>query len=437
MPYEILKNGLINASPYDFQDPDIDPECASPGYDDDQMTSGHYQKHAQNTLRQFMQVGASLSDILAPIADYMPTDEPDYEKHQNGESTEDILGTNLALALSIPAPDYAQLYKYAHRLFDSHAGKDVEFAYERSAMPLLNYNVVNAYKILRGLKDSDWELVGLAGNKNLLLKIAVAGEDCEMKNRLLQTLDEDTPFDAHIGKLLAYTNYDAFSQIRRDHSQGQVILMSEVSERISEQMLALEGKSSLVVARMNGVIDTNAPVTGCIMSQNMGVQLIDRDLRHLPRYQEYLSLYADDVMIDLCETVKRCSSVTVCEERKKVMAQLVNDLMSHGITLQHFVLRGFAGFSKARFLDTVSAPGSSYFACLRMLMNTNETAGKPLYQSFITKLMKDVPAEDIIKAARNDDDLKSAYESTGHRVLLEHISNHITIESILTSELGL
>ncbi|MDT8925122.1 hypothetical protein RBE51_20230 [Pseudomonas taiwanensis] len=447
MTYIVLTNGLACLNPDDFRFTDPILENAAPGFRLEQMLNGFIQHQAQRSLRAFANAHASLEQIFSGMElkapnltsvgykpDEVPLSRKDIEDRQD-----EIVGMNLAMALSIPAPDYERLLAYTDFICQGDAGKNVKQVMEDASFPLQDYNLLNLYKILRSRPTEKWcaGATNPSYHKMELLRLAIACDDPGMTRRLECLFYDNDKIDIEVAELLAETPFDALSQVRFEHSCGKSMLMSEVRARIRLQLAVFEDQPSLYTVRVpvESARRGDEPDIGYANEESFRKPLIDRALHHIPRYQEYLAQNTQAVMIDLCTTLNRARA-PACHARKTVISQLLTDLQTHGITFKELVIKGIRGKSAAEYVDRLDQPGGGYIDCIRDLLQERHLNEYPLKAFLISELCKQLPVEDILMAARNDQELSSAHKATGNPIFLEHLSS-LGIESHLSESLGL
>lgn len=445
MSYTLLANGLLRLPHDDFKF--IDASGGSPGYFSEQMLSGYIQKQAQTALRNLMHQGASFYSIASSsllnedelrmqgFSDEMIKTKNDNLRHEINE----IVGVNLAMALSIPADDYLDLHDYAYDVTDEPGSGNSDQILNEVKIINIEYNLLNFYKILRSLKDENWRVLEKSPSyhRRSLTQIAVLCDDALMIRRLESIYYESEDLDVKVAALLADMPYDAMSQVRFETSQPKGILMSEIRARIDNQMEALEHVHPRVaLTQLDSSKTGDEPDIGHFDLSEIGVRSIDRAIDRLPRYHEYLECNAHEVMKDIWLTLNR-SEAPACAERTSVLSRLLKDLEAHGITMKELVLRGIKGMSNPEFMDNLDRPGGGYIASIRVLLeDLKRTSERPLKRFMIAETLKKVPAEDVLMAARNDSELSSAFEHTGNKTFLEHMS-HQGVEDRLSHDLGL
>lgn len=444
----VLNNGLLHLDPEHFKYTDPVPENAAPGFRLEQMNNGFLQRQTQEALRVFAKNNASLDDIFSSMdpdwrtlvleEDYCP-DELSLLRKDIEINKEKIVGMNLAMALSIPAPDYERLLGYTNFICQGAAGNVVKQIMEDASFPLQDYNLLNLYKILRSRPAEKWHSgpTNPGFHKLELLRLAIACDDPAMTRRLECLFYDNEKIDIEVAELLAETPFDALSQVRFEHACGKPMLMTEVGARIRLQLAVFEDEPALHAVRVR--LEPNRmgdePDIGYASNESFNKRLIDRALHHLPRYQEYLAQNTHAVMIDLCTTLNRATA-PACNARKAVLTRLITDLQVHGITFKELVIRGLCGKSAAEYVDRLDQPGGGYIDCIRELLQGKRHKGYPPKEFLVSELLKQVPAEDILMAARNDQELASAHKATGNTMFLERLSSQ-GIESHLSESLGL
>jgi len=444
----VLTNGLVHLNPDDFKFTDPDPENAAPGFRHEQMLNGFMQRQAQEALRVFAKNNTSLDEIFSSMEldwrtlvhkeDYCPAELSLLRKDIEA-SKEDIVGMNFAMALSIPAPDYERLLAYADSICQGTPGNTVRKVMEEASFPLQDYNLLNLYKILRSRPTEKWQsgATNPSYHKLDLLRLAIACDDPAMTRRLECLFYDNEKIDIEVAELLAETPFDALSQVRFEHACGKPMLMTEVRARIRLQLAVFEDEPALhaVRVRLEPGRMGDEPDIGYASEEGFKKPLIDRALHHLPRYQEYLAQNPRGVMIDLCTTLNRAKA-PACNARKSVLSRLITDLQTHGITFKEVVIRGLCGKSDAEYLDRLDQPGGGYIDCIRELLQGKRHKDYPLKAFLVSEMLKQLPTEDILMAARNDQELSSAHKATGNPIFLERLSSQ-GIESHLSESLGL
>ena len=447
VPYAAFKNGLMSLPPEDFMFSDIEPDNGSPGFATAEMGDGTLQQRVLEAVQGLMQAEATLPEILGALAEdrlkntstppsliyaksggYFPKNPSEYEAES--------LGVNLAIALTIPSKNYSSLQNYVDSLLNHAAGTAVKSGYSSCIEGLRGFNQINHYKILRIIPDSSWDIQVPAEHlRRDFLKLAIAGDDCAMVDRIGRLFKDYENFDLEVGKALASTQYDAMSQVRHEHSFDKEILMTEVSERVFNQISALESPNVLVRTHMGHVVNDDQPAFGYMNTHVMGVPIVNQGLRHLPRFDEYMSGHAVYVMNNLCVTLDR-SRTPACSERKAVVSLLLQELVNHGISFKEIVLKGFNRLSPAEYEDVLDQTGGAYMASIRSLLSARNHADYPLRKFAMAEMIRSVPLDDVLMAARHDADLKTAYEFTGSKLFLDRMTPR-GVESALASDLGL
>jgi hypothetical protein len=420
----------------------------SDAFDHERYQNGEFQLGAQAAVRASLAAGHSMSELMATLK----ADQEDvlsrgyghgqvarYDRQLPGDL--EILGTNLALALSIPAPDHAALTAYVRALLCTLKMERCERNFNTCQHELFNHNSLNLYKIIRNLPVQTWSEVTTVGtHKEELLTLAVAMDDQAMVDKVATLYSSYTDIPSKIQYELGRLQFTPLSQVRNNLHGEKIITFEEIHLRLKHQIDALEDEmdGGDLYRPLDASSLDDEPVLGAFTSRNLIIDVTDRKDHLLPRYEQYMSRCAAELANLFVLALKRRDN-PLSDEHQTVAVRLLNEFERFGVSREVLFWKHYEQKSQAFLLDLEEAPGRGRTQYLRELMGGEKLLikhGRNGCTFILSELLRREPIEDILLAAKNDEQLSGAYAATGQQVFLERMSGPGR-ENRLQSDLGL
>lgn len=441
-----LINGMhmLNAGPF-FKNGDDD---RSDVFDHERYQSGEFQLSAQAAVRASLAAGHSMLELMATLkVDPEDAARKGYDHHQRATfdrkliDAQDVLGANLALALSIPAPDHAALTAYVRALLRTLKMEKCEREFNTCQHELFNHNNLNLYKIIRNLPVQTWPEVTTVGTyKEELLTLAVAMDDQAMVDKVATLYSSYTDIPSKIQYELGRLQFTPLSQVRNNLHGEKIITFEEIHQRLKHQINALEDEmdGGDLYRPLDASTLDDEPVLGAFTSRNLIIDVTDRKDHLLPRYEQYMSRCAAELADIFVLALKRRDN-PLSEDHQTVAVRLLNDFERFGVSREVLFWKHYEQKSQAFLFDLEETPGRGRTQYLRELMAGEKLLlkhGRNGCTFILSELLRREPIEDILLAAKNDEQLSGAYAATGQQVFLERMSGPGR-ENRLQSDLGL
>jgi hypothetical protein len=416
--------------------------------------------HCRSIMREYMARGSSFGDILGDMHDNACDDECQ-RIYQEPLDVMPAIGCNMALALSIPGPDWLELFQYCQRL-DGEMERE-EFACGMAELARLN--PVNAYSILRDCPTEQWQspckIMGFGQDK--LLKMAVLFDDLEMVLRIGAD-QSPTAFEYQVDRALAGFQFDPFARIRAWHNAVGGISMTEHYARAKHQAKALETwhgrpdvffsgqktddnpKQYRLVPKALPIQVTHtthqgnrlvsAALPGSFDLEQYAVKGSDHMGRRLPRHAAFMQDLANEVAsLYFSDMNKRIDDMS--DDVKATLNLLVEDFEAHGMPMEKLYFKHVMLLNPGTVceLGQSSALRSAY---VKALLKSSSIINNGLRSTgqFMALLLKRVPIAEIEEHATTDQQLQSAYDATGNRLFLNKMTEKAQ-EHQLQSDLGI
>lgn len=381
--------------------------------------TGELQRYCQNALRRYMLDGPAntmKADGAAINQEAPLSNLPPYT-------------FQVALALSIPAPDFEQLFEFAEIMLED---PDILDSWFRNIPSYVPFNACNLYRLPAIDLDYLRRHFGLR-SENLLAYI-VETDDIVMAKKIYDELHD--PFSSNspaygqtkILRVLASQPFEE-SKIRQWITPSQPISLHELHLRLKAQMRALE------------IEPATAP--------NAAKRPLDHEIYKLPRYREYLERQTNDFGVSFWIGLGNINMQTPQAVILPLVKRLLGDLLDTLGTGRHRFFLERHGIRLSPWIsdleDDPDALMANYFEqAFHMYRESKDMSGAseatlvPNYISrtwasaFILRESIDV----IMKNCRDDQDLEVAYKITGKNMFLEAMSDRGT-EQLLSDDLGL
>ncbi|MDT8925165.1 hypothetical protein RBE51_20445 [Pseudomonas taiwanensis] len=405
--------------------PDIYPRQAIqaghelPDYLQAAAETGDLQQYCQNALRRYMLDGPANTmktdgaavDQVAPLSNLPP------------------YTFQVALALSIPAPDFEQLFEFAEIMLED---PDILDSWFRNIPSCVQFDAYNLYRL--PTIDLDYLKRHFGLRQEQVLAHIVENDDVAMAMKIHEELHDPlnnrSPVygQAKILKALAELPFTE-SKIRKWITPNQPISLHEIHMRIKAQMRALEIEPTII--------------------PTIGKRPLDLEVYKLPRYQEYLDRQATEFGVSFWVGLGNVKMQTPQSDILPLVNRLLGDMLDslgdgrHRFFLERHGIRISPWISDLE--DEPDALLANYFEqAFHLYLSTqdmtkaSDTSMVPNYLSraWASAFILREPMEVIMKNCRNDQDLEVAYKITGGKVFLEAMSDRGT-ERLLSDDLGL
>ncbi|AYG47839.1 hypothetical protein DV532_26510 (plasmid) [Pseudomonas sp. Leaf58] len=392
-----------------------------PDYLEAAARKGDLQRYCQNALRRYMLDGPANTmktdgaavDQVAPLSNLPP------------------YTFQVALALSIPAPDFEQLFEFAEIMLEN---PDILDSWFRNIPSCVQFDAYNLYRL--PTIDLDYLKRHFGLRQEQVLAHIVETDDVAMAMKIHEELHDPlnnrSPVygQAKILKALAEIPFTE-SKIRKWITPNQPISLHEVHMRIKAQMRALEIEPSMTIVQ---TFEKRPP---------------DYEVYKLPRYQEYLERQANEFGVSFWVGLGNVKMQTPQVSILPLVNRLLEDLLDtlgtgrHRFFLERHGIRISPWISDLE--DEPDALMANYFEqAFHLYRNSkdmskaSETTMVPNYLSraWVSAFILREPRDVIMKYCRNDQDLEVAYKVTGSIAFLDAMSDRGT-ERLLSEELGL
>jgi hypothetical protein len=417
-------------------------------FDHERYQSGEFQLGAQAAVRASLAAGHSVLELKQTLK----ADQEDVLSRGYGHGqiasydrvlpgNQEVLGANLALALSIPAPDYAALTAYVRALFKTLKMERCEREFNTCQHELFNHNSLNLYKIIRNIPVQAWPELSTVGTyKEELLTLAVAMDDQAMVDKVATLYSSYTDIPSKIQYELGRLQFTPLSQVRNNLLGEKIITFEEIHLRLKHQIDALEDQmdGGELYRPLDASTLDNEPVLGAYTSRSLIIDVTDRKDHLLPRYEQYMSHCAAELANTFVLALKRRDN-PLSEEHQAVVVRMLNDFERFGVSREVLFWKHYEQKSQAFLLDLEETPGRGRTQYLRELMGGEKLLikhGRNGCTFILSELLRREPIEDILLAAKNDEQLSGAYAATGQQVFLERMSG-AGRENRLQSDLGI
>ena len=405
--------------------PDIYPRQALvaghefPDYLQVAAATGELQRYCQNALRRYMldgpantmkADGAAINQV-APLRNLAP------------------YTFQVALALSIPAPDFEQLFEFAEIMLEN---PDILDSWFRNIPGCVQFDAYNLYRLPS--IDLTYLKRHFSLRQEQVLAHIVETDDVAMAMKIHEELHDPlnsrNPVygQAKILKALAEIPF-ADSKIRKWITPNQPISLHEVHMRIKAQMRALE------------IVPTLIPT--------LEKRPLDHEVYKLPRYQEYLDRQATEFGVSFWVGLGNVKMQTPQSDILPLVNRLLGDMLDtlgagrHRFFLERHGIRISPWISDLE--DEPDALLANYFEQAFHLYRNSQDMSKASDTSMVPNYLSRAwasafilrePREVIMKNCRSDQDLEVAFKVTGSKVFLEAMSDRGT-ERLLSDDLGL
>lgn len=381
--------------------------------------TGELQKYCQNALRRYMvdgleddlkRDGAAINQV-SPVSDLAP------------------YTFQIALALSIPAPDYGQLAEFAEIIVGDLS--IVETWYPN----LPHFISIDPYVLYLMPSMTLAKLKKFFGmGQEQVLKHAAETDDLLTAKKIFAEIHapfrDVAPIDAKIKLLSSLANIPfQDSKIRQWLTPNQSISLHELHLRVKRQFQALEAGHKF---RPSSESDS-----------------LDHGIADLPRYQEYLARHAEEFGISLWAGLGGIppeATAAVFSITKRLVSDLVEAL---GDNRHRFFLMRKGSRISTYISDLEDEPNSllrEYFThAVQSYKNPvgqttkdpfSENSTNILIKEFVAAFIRKEPVHKILKYCTEDESLQMAYKATGNKKLLEAMSDR-GHESMFSEDLGL
>lgn len=411
-----------------------------------EFLDGSIQRSAQEVVRDCMERDMKYLEI----SEEMRADTRAYPQ-------EFIINCNMAYALSIPAPDWSDLYSYCKEITDSvdngYPGFEVLM---REISP---YNLANTYAVFIG---ADYGVLPqLKADLNYtdydVMRLAVLFDDDKILNKIIAASESPLTTGASVDQILASFVIDPFSAIRMSRAPENGVTVGELYARTKNQISAtmheavtIEGFMSETPAlqyRMAAQLRPEAikcpqtgasylkPSIGTLRAEDLKVPGIDHKLHSLPQFSDFVGKFKIEILQLLSECINSNIN-SIPDEGSSILADIVKTLNQHGISGKNIFLQIFSKLTpgQAAFMENENQfPDDEY---LKFLLNFNETyidKNKSSETNFLVKA--EAPAA-FKRLDLSDEELKAAYRIFGDRDFLSKMSDP-AVESKLGVDLGL
>ncbi|WP_410951082.1 hypothetical protein [Pseudomonas sp. S1(2024)] len=405
--------------------PDIYPRQALqaghelPDYLQAAAETGELQQYCQNALRRYMlhgptntmkSDGAAINQV-APLSNLAP------------------YTFQVALALSIPAPDFEQLFAFAEIMLED---PDILDSWFRNIPGCIQFDAYNLYRL--PTIDLDYLKRNFGLRQEKVLAHIVQIDDVIMAKKIHDEFND--PFNStnpvygrtKILKALAEIPF-AHSKIRQWITPNKPISLHEIHMRVKVQMRTLEIETTTI--------------------SNCDKRPLDHEVYKLPRYQEYLQRQTSEFGVSFWVGLGYVKMQTPQADILPLVSRLLGDLLDtlgagrHRFFLERHNIRVSPWISDLE--DEPDTLLAHYFEqAFHLYRNskdtskTSETATVPNYlcRTWASAFILREPRDVIMNNCRSDHDLEVAYKVTGSKAFLEAMSDR-GAERLLSDDLGL
>lgn len=397
-----------------------------------ELLNGTLQRQCQDALRQHR----LNDDSASTIVDIILSDLSDKGGPEgNAELKWKIFFHNIGYALSAPCDDYEEMFGYI--LGFGYSEQTLREVVETTRW-IKESNIINPYLAFRCAPVELWAemnpLFDYVIKQDFISLIAIF-DDVEMAKKLdrFDPKLTDALIDAQ-----ALVPFDPMSQLRGWFQAPHGISMREVEERIKAQFAALSSTANMMGKTMYKLapelLGDYSFQAGMFNKKSLSVNSKDHLLRLLPRYHEYLKTNGET----LAELIG--SAITSMDNQLMhpgIMALLINDLQSSNITNERFLFQYYEKHSAGAYMDLQDKPDVLRERYMRALLSCKGAVDYGYaYGAVFEKLLSLESYDDIIKYAKSDEELASAYKVTHNKDILEMMSKS-AISDQLSSDLGL
>jgi len=420
---------------------------------------GSLAENCRSILRQYMVRNANYADILSDMQDDACNAEC---QRIYGKSLDPMpaIGCNMAIALSIPGPDWPELFQYVQQLHEEKEAE--EFTYAMAELAKLN--PVNAYSILRDCPQEYWTIPCrlMRFDQNKLLKMAVLFDELDMVLRIAGDQSE-ADFEYKLDRALAGFQFDPLSRVRAWRNAVDGISMTEHYARAKHQAKALETWHGKTDVFFHGFKEDDNPkqyrlmpdalpertthatplgnrlastaLPGSFDLEQYAVKGSDHMGRLLPRHKAFMQELAHEVAtLYFCGMNKRIEDMS--DDVKATLNLLVEDFRAHGMSLEKLYFRYVMPMNPGTVCELAQSTAlRNAFVKAALKSSTLTSNGLKSIGQFMSLLLSKVPVAEIERHATTDPQLQSAYEATGNRLFLNKMTEKAQ-EHQLQSDLG-
>lgn len=407
---------------------------------------GSVQLNAQAAIRRCMQRGQSFKQI----SDEMGEETRNYTQDH-------IINCNIAYALSIPAPDWNEMYRYSITIGRDYDNEFLDFNYMLKEVSKLN--LANTYAVILDVEDSSRAdlLKDLAFSDVDVLRLALLFDDEDTVHQLTQRAKSQLVARAAIDRNLALFKFDPFSKVRVAMDVSDGVSMGELFERTTNQILAI-GKTReggykffdknprhqyriapehlpVTVKCPTSGVSYRKPSTGLLRTEDLAIDGVDKKLHQYPQFPRFLVHFKHEIS-ELIATTVGAERDPINPEFNCILASIAKAMDQQGMSMQHYFMKYCASLSSGEILDILDREALTRPQYLGALLNYN---GKVDFTSYANKssfLILAESAEAFKGLDLNDDQLNTLYKHFPDKAILEKMSDQ-GVERQLGIELGL
>lgn len=448
--FKAYSNGMTLAGILDPLDPSM-PDQYHPNKFGELTTlpeflDGSIQRDAQAALRDCMNRRLEYLDI----SNEMRNETRAYPQ-------EFIINCNMAYALSIPAPDWSDLYSYCKESTEHIQNYFPEF--ELLMREVFAYNLANTYAVflcadygvISYLKDD------LKYTDKDIMRLAVLFDDDNILRKLISASPSPLTADPSVDQILASFVIDPFSAIRMSRAPETGITLGELYARTHNQICATENnpqanagfmsESPSLQYRMAAEhrpkkiscpqtgITYLKPSTGILRDEDLAVPGIDHKLHTLPQFSDFVARFKVEISHLLTDFIN--SNVKgISNEGSTILGEIVRKLDQHGVSGKSLFLQTFSKLSPGQVAHMEMSnqfPQGEYLKSLLSFNKQHASKDKTSQSDFLVK----AETAGVFKGLDlSDDELNTVYRIFGDPDFLGKMSDQ-AVERQLGVDLGL
>lgn len=396
-----------------------------------ELLNGTLQRQCQDALRQHR----LNDDSASTIVDIIQSDPIGKDSEGNADLKWEIFFHNIGYALSAPCDDYKEMFEYIRGF--GYSEQTLRQVVETTRW-IKESNIINPYLAFRCAPVELWAEMNPLFDyviKQDFIKLIAIFDDVEMAKKVDR-------YDPQLANALvdaqALVQFDPMSQLRGWFQAPQGISMREVEERIKAQFAALGSTADMMEKTMYKLaperLGDYSFQVGLFSAKSLSVNTKDHMLRLLPRYHDYLKTNGETLAEFIGNAITSMDNQLM---HPGIMALLTNDLQSSNITNERFLFQYYEKRSAGSYMDLQDQPEGLRERYMRALLSCKGAVDYGYaYGAVFEKLLSLESYDEIIKYAKSDEELASAYKVTNNKDILEVMSKS-AISDQLSSDLGL
>jgi hypothetical protein len=408
---------------------------------------GSLQMQAQQAVRNCMNKGLGFDEISMRMRT-----ENEFHNHDH------VISCNMAYALSIPAPDWSELYQYCRLSSEAYDNDFLSFDFLMREVCLLN--LANTYAIVYGAQP---EALGhlrraLGYNHDHVMRLALLFDDESAVTNLIDKDASPLMASACVDRNIAMFVYDPFSAIRASRKPSGGMAMGELYARTTNQIMAIfdeaehstgffsltptlqfktvpQCKPQKTICPISGVAFFK-PSTGLLRKEDLALPDYDHKLLQMPQFSNFINHFKSEIGQFLSESVST-QKKPIQGWSTQILAGIAQELDRQGFPLKYFFLQHFGKLTPGAIMDidlNNACPKARY---LKLLLEHNTSPLKSRVEQSMTDFLIAAESPQAFKELDLDDEqLRAVYRHFPDKDLLS-IMSESGVSKQLECDLGL